>query len=80
MTKDFTISKNKSIEFQLEFLNDWTSILGINIDYTTKCDHAGASFELNILKMIYFNVVFYDHRHWNYETETYEVYEEKKND
>jgi hypothetical protein len=62
--------KNKSWEVQI-IKND--NLLRIEFEVTTKQDHAGANLELGLLGYeIHFT--FYDHRHWNNETNAWEIY------
>lgn len=65
------LTKNKSVEIQPSFHSglNWGS-LGINFEYSQKCDHAGFNFDLNL---IWFTLCihFYDHRHWDYNKDDY---------
>ena len=48
------------------------SIIGFNFDYTIREDHAGLKFEFSLMGWgIDFH--FYDHRHWNAETNKYTI-------
>ena len=77
--KTWTLSKNKSIELQIDWCNGWTAICGFNFNITTRRDHPGAALSFEILKLLYIGVVFYDHRHWDHENNTYQVYTEDSN-
>lgn len=69
------ITKNKSIELQFMKTND---IIGFVFSFTTRRDHAGLNTNLALFGYsIQFN--FYDHRHWNYETNKWETYDENTN-
>lgn len=51
-----------------------SSIIRLTFDFTIKEDHAGFGFDFAILGWgIDFR--FYDHRHWDYENNCWEVYE-----
>jgi len=45
-------------------------------NWTARCDHAGVELELGLL---HFNVVFrfYDNRHWDYISESYNMYQDE---
>lgn len=63
---------NKAIE--LEVLQLSHTIFEVQINITVKCSHAGLQCELGILGYcICFN--FYDTRHWDYDTNTWETYD-----
>jgi len=70
---EWKVSKNKSIEVQISKWNTRTyTIFGINSRLSFKEDHAGFKFELELFdRSLIFN--FYDHRHWNYEKDTWET-------
>jgi hypothetical protein len=72
------LTKNKSFEIQIDLFdgNLADSWFEFNLKWTSKRDHAGPSFTLILLKLIYFDVRIYDNRHWNYETDDWEVYDE----
>ena len=73
------ISKNKSFETQI-YRSSVYNLLGLRLDFSwTGEDHAGPSLDIEFWKYN-FNIKIYDHRHWDYETGSWEVYEEKTND
>lgn len=50
------------------------SIIRLNFKFTIRTDHAGFGFDFDLLGYgIDFR--FYDHRHWDYENNCWEVYE-----
>jgi hypothetical protein len=64
--KEFKLSKNKNIEFQLDFgwknnmASEWIEfILKSNSDQ----DHWGGEIRITLIKFISFMIVFYDKRH-----------------
>jgi len=71
------IAKYKYLEIEAKFA-DWASIFLLEINYTTKKDHAGFTFNFSCFKIFYFGFNFYDCRHWNYKTNTCKAYTDKK--
>lgn len=61
MTKTIKITKNKYLEFQVEFKErfEWFSFYLESRSY----DHAGMYFGFQFLKWFYFGITFYDWRH-----------------
>lgn len=50
------------------------NLLRFEFDFTTQTDHAGINLELGLLGYeIHFT--FYDNRHWNSETKSWQVYD-----
>ena len=76
MYKNIKLSKNKSFEIQLDLCNSSLSndLFLVNLAWTTKCDHAGLSFEFVFFKFVYFQMQVYDNRHWDYENNCWETY------
>ena len=73
LVKNIRLSKNKSIEIQLDLLpQDDTTILKYEFRISQKTDHAGIGFFFELYKLFYFHVQFYDHRHWNYKKKCWE--------
>ncbi len=73
-TKHGVITKNKSWELQFSKTND---ILSIEINFTTRQCHSGLFLSLALFGYeIIFNIN--DNRHWDYLTNDWEIYEEKK--
>lgn len=70
--KRFT--KNKSGEVQI-YSSSFYNFFKLSID-TSWCgeDHAGPSLEIEVGKYC-LNFKIYDHRHWDYEKGTWEVYD-----
>jgi hypothetical protein len=48
-------------------------IARVEFNFSTRCDHAGLRFELGFLGFA-FEFNFYDSRHWNYNSETWNEY------
>ena len=60
------LAENHSIEFQFEMFNDLCSEwLTITIATRTRQDHEGFIIHFEFLRMLYFCVNFYDHRHYD---------------
>ena len=76
--KVFKISKNKYIEIQLDLFpeNDW-KLFNIEISQSLKGDHAGFRFEISCYYFFYFSFIVYDCRHWNWEKDRWEEYNDK---
>jgi hypothetical protein len=70
------LSKNKSIEVQVSLFDSdlYSDIFELHIGWTTKQDHAGFRFIFSIYKFIFIQVMIYDHRHWDYDNNTWEDY------
>lgn len=60
--KVVAVSKNKTIEIGL-YRND--SILGFSFGITARRDHAGFSWDIDLLGY-QIDFIFYDNRHWDY--------------
>jgi hypothetical protein len=69
--KSGKITTNKYWEMQ--FYRD-DRILAFCFDAQTRCNHAGIKVELSLLGYT-FAANIYDSRHWNYQKNTWEVYE-----
>jgi hypothetical protein len=64
------ITKHKSWELEHTFYD--SMLADLDFEFTTKRDHAGLRFSLGILGYaVGFNI--YDNRHWNTETNTWEL-------
>ena len=69
---NYTLTTNKSLEFQF---SKWPVYHIFNIRLDTNwigSDHAGISFEIEILGVM-LHINLYDHRHWDYENNTWET-------
>jgi hypothetical protein len=70
------LSKYKSLEYQLEgksFASDDPIVL-FKYNRTKKQDHAGANISFGLLRLFWFNISVYDHRHWDDENNCWENY------
>lgn len=69
------LSTNKSIEFQFNLFDSDMSpdIFELHIEWTTKQDHAGFGFIFSIYKFIFVQAMIYDHRHWDYDNNRWEI-------
>ena len=66
LVKNICLSKNKSIEFQLDlFPKDDVVVFKCEFIINQKADHAGISFFFELYKLFYFHIQFYDRRHWD---------------
>jgi hypothetical protein len=71
------LSKNKSFEIQIHRSSPYNLFrFFVNLAWRGE-DHAGPELEVELGKYC-FNVKVYDHRHWDYETGTWEVYDPNK--
>lgn len=75
--KDIPLTKNKSLEIQLELFSSLSkdTIFEFNLNWTLKQDHAGPRFQLTIFRILYFHIIIYDHRHYDWENDCWEKYE-----
>lgn len=66
-----TLTKNKSLEFEILYSNSFLFKLELDFSIIGK-DHAGIRFEVGLfgLELVFH---FYDNRHWNYETNAWEL-------
>lgn len=77
---DIPICKYKSFEYQFEgssFMNE--DLFEFKVQWTRNCDHAGISFTFGIWKLFWMNLNIHDHRHWDYENNTWDKYQESAN-
>lgn len=59
-----TPMKNKYYELEITYA-DWTRLIGLSLDFSFRCDHAGLRAEFTLLgAAISFQI--YDNRHWDY--------------
>ena len=66
------IQNNENIfHFYINIFN----LLELNINKNKKSDHAGFRFNMNILGLN-FDYTYYDIRHWNYDEDDWEKYDE----
>jgi hypothetical protein len=71
---DKRITKNKSFEAQI-YRSGSYNFFKLSLDTAWRGDdHAGPSLEIELGKY-YINLKIYDHRHWDYEKGTWEVYD-----
>lgn len=76
--EDWNLSKNKNLSIQLTkgMSTQVYELFLLKFDFTPwGRDHAGLQFELCLFD-ITFHLEFYDSRHWDYENNKWEVYEE----
>lgn len=66
------ITKNKAWEFEITKYT--LTLFEVSLSLTTKQDHAGLQVSLGLFGFTV-QLRIYDGRHWNYETNTWEVYE-----
>lgn len=70
-----TLTKFKTFEYQFEgpsFMKD--DVFEFKLAWTRNQDHAGPEFSFGIHKLFWLRIVIYDNRHWNYETNSWQVY------
>lgn len=69
---DFRLSKHKSFCAQVDYTRE--ELFTFIMRWTRRTDHAGFLFEFGILG-IYVEFEIYDHRHWDYEKNCWEIYD-----
>jgi hypothetical protein len=73
------LSKNKSFEIQIYRSSPYNLFrFFVNLAWRGE-DHCGPELEVELGKYR-FNVKIYDHRHWDYETGNWEVYDPTKSE
>jgi hypothetical protein len=72
------ISKHKAVCFQLSWMENELG-LGCDFKITWHESHSGFNFELRILGL-WFNINFYDIRHWDDENNRWVIYEEDEHE
>jgi len=65
---------HKYFEVQLDLVNDNTMPILFRFQWTRKTDHAGFCLSIGIWSF-FFNVVFYDNRHWDDDNNRWKRYE-----
>lgn len=66
----------KAIEVEMYYVEKHWNLFEIYFGLTNHCDHAGLKFNFEILGLCFsFNI--YDRRHWNYETNTWEIHKQR---
>ena len=66
MNKVWKINENKYLEVQSDWMNGWTKIFSFDIDIKLKeVDHPGWTFTLELFKLWFFQITYYDSRHWD---------------
>ena len=74
------VTKNKTIEFQMEFgLKKELDLFNFAIHCRRKGDHAGFSFHIELFEIFMIDINFYDGRHWDYENNRYYQYDSAGN-
>jgi len=74
---DVPFTRYKHVEF--EFTKDNPKDFSVRLNLTTKGDHTGLRFYVE-LGRLFFGATFYDDRHWDWNNDTYENYEKKGED
>ena len=58
--------KYKYFEVQSDWRNGWTKIFSFDIDINlTECDHPGWTVTFELFKIWFFQMTYYDSRHWD---------------
>lgn len=82
MASSFNLEIRKSVLVTLQLagydtlfeVSIWLfGLFEFRLDWTRRQDHAGVSFLITIL-WFHFQISYIDRRHWNYDTDTWEVY------
>ena len=64
MVKNWQLSKNKNLEIQIELGSDLAEWFVLCLETRTEQDHPGVVFRFELLKKLYFSIIFYDSRHY----------------
>jgi len=67
-----SITKNKTLEYQLEFDEFCDQPLELSIKWTAKQDHAGIVFTFSIYRLFWYQLSLHDNRHWNIDDDRWE--------
>jgi len=81
--KNIKLSKNKSIEFQLDIGHEYgmaSEWFELNVGTRSKQDHGGFHFNFIFMNIFALMIQFYDHRHWNYEANRWYHYNSESED
>jgi len=76
--RNFRLSRNKNIEFQIEFswicynlADEW---FRFGIETKSKQDHGGLYFDFCLMKIFAIMIAYYDQRHWDYDNDCWKKY------
>lgn len=69
------ITTNKFLEIQCNLFDHLSrnNIFEFNLTWTIKQDHAGPNFTVIIFGVIYFHIMIYDNRHWDWENNKWNI-------
>ncbi len=73
--KGWKLSENKALEIQFATVKDFSDWFSFKLYTKSKCDHAGIRFNFEFMTIIFFEILFYDIRHWDYDNNTYQKYD-----
>jgi len=77
MNKHLSLSKNKTLEVQVELWEEDTCWFDFELSCTRKTDHAGFYLDIVIWRFcFYFSIC--DNRHWNYDENRWETERDAK--
>lgn len=77
MTKHKSLSKNKTLEVQFELWDEDSNWFEFHFEWSKKCDHAGLDIRIALWKFaFYFSIC--DNRHWNYDKNRWNTYNDEK--
>ena len=74
--KYWSITKNKSLEIQLDIGKAEWDLFRFVFECRRKGDHAGVNFSIELFERFYFGITFSDNRHWDYDNDCWVVYPE----
>ncbi|PPD54329.1 MAG: hypothetical protein CTY12_03290 [Methylotenera sp.] len=68
------LTKHKSFELQANLFDSLSTntIFQFDISWSIKQDHAGPSCTFILFRVLYFHIMIYDHRHWDWENQKWE--------
>ena len=70
---DHKVTENKRFSFEISTHSEW-SWFNVNFHISRKCDHSGIRFVIELIGIGIYSEL-YDRRHWNYETDSWDVNE-----
>ena len=73
--KTWQVTKHKYLEVESYCGSD--DLIGFAFRLAWRSDHEGLMIDLSLFRQS-LSIMLYDNRHWNSETNTYEVYEDEK--
>lgn len=73
--KSWHLYKTKYIELESKVEKESVAMFDFHLSFTRKQDHAGFQVNLELFELIFLWFSIYDNRHWNYERNDWQVYD-----